>query len=214
MEGTDICANTGWILKSTVGRAEGGSNRSSHSSSILIKWLNIMIDEYWRVNIISEEWNSITELRAHSFRYCGKIEVKYSWNRGRGRPMRVPFICGRLVGLRKQERSFADFNVYSCILFYIPPSFTLFYWCIMSYYSFMDFNWYILYYLERTIFGIVLQRYMSSEAIGDVTFYHKDEFEVEFIYLIRLCLWDFLIFVYSGFTIKHSFSSWINIEFS
>ena len=47
-----------------------------------------------------------------------------------------------------------------------------------------------------------MQRYMSREAIIYVTFYHKDEFEVEFIYMIRLCLWDFLIFVYSGFRIK------------
>jgi len=112
------------------------------------------------------------------------------------------FICGRLSALRIQERSFADFNVYIVVFFFMYRRFLRLYRCIMSYFSFIYFNWCILPYLERTLFGTVLQRYMSREAIIYVTFYHKDEFEVEFIYMIRLCLWDFLIFVYSGFRIK------------
>ncbi len=115
----------------------------------------------------------------------------------------ISVIYGRLLGLRMQGRSFAGFNVYIAVFcLYTADFLTFFYRCIMSYFSFMYFNWYILHYLERTLFGTVLQRYMSSEAVIYVTFYHKDEFEVEFIYLIRLCLWDFLIFVYSGFRIK------------
>jgi len=50
----------------------------------------------------------------------------------------------------------------------------------------------------------VLQIYMSSGASTYVTFDRKDEFEVEFIYMIGLCLWDFLIFVRSGLRIKHN----------
>ena len=58
------------------------------------------------------------------------------------------------------------------------------------------------YILEQTLFGSVFQIYMSRERFSIVTFHRKNEFEVEYIYMIKLCLKDSLIFIYSGLGIK------------